>query len=200
MVVAVLALSLMLWPSTVLAHDHRDVGKYGFTVGFLNEPVALGQPNGVDLRVVDDAIRKPVEGVEKTLRVEILAGASSVQLDLTTIFRDPGHYTARFVPTAEGRYVFRFFGTIEGQRVDERFESGPGRFGEPERLVQFPVKVADAAALQQQVQQAQAEAAVAKAAADRAGGSGTAMGVVGIVVGALGLAAGGAALLRSRRT
>ncbi len=188
-------IAALLWPVAALAHDHRDVGKYAFTVGFLNEPVALGQPNGVDLRVMNDETEKPVEGVEKTLKVEITSGGKSIQLDLATIFQDPGHYTARFVPTAEGQYMFRFFGTVEAQPVDEKFESGPSRFGEPARLVQFPVNVPDAAALQQEVQQAQADAASAKEAASS---SGVVLGVIGIIVGAAGLAAGGAALMRKR--
>lgn len=196
--VALVALAA-LWPGLAAAHDHRDVGKYAFTVGFLNEPVALGQPNGVDLRVVEDESTKPVEGLEKTLKVEIASGGKSKQLDLTTMFRDPGHYTARFVPTAEGQYVFRFFGTVEGLQVNERFESGPGRFNEPQRLLQFPVEAPDAAALQQQVAQAQMDAAKAKTAADGAGMPGLIVGIIGIIVGAAGLAAGGAALMRSRR-
>lgn len=170
----------LIWPTGALAHDHRDVDRYAFTVGFLSEPVVLGQPNGVDLRVVDDGTEKPVEGLEKTLKVEITSGGKSIQLDLTTIFRDPGHYTARFVPTAEGQYVFRFFGAVEGLQVNERFESGPGRFNEPQRLVQFPLDAPDAAALQGRADQANSAAGTARLLA-----------IIGIMVGALGLAAGG---------
>src|SRR5688500_15819446 len=35
-----------------LAHGHVDVGEYSLTIGFLNEPALVGEPNAVSLEVV----------------------------------------------------------------------------------------------------------------------------------------------------
>ena len=34
-----------------LAHENRLIGKYKLTVGFLNEPALLNEPNSIDFRV-----------------------------------------------------------------------------------------------------------------------------------------------------
>ena len=126
--------------SAALAHDRRTVGQYQLVVGFLSEPTFTGQPNAVDLRVTDTAANRPVEGLEETLRVEIIAAGQSRTLKLRARFGQPGAYAADFVPTRTSTYVFRFFGKIGDRSIDERFESGPGRFEEPESMTdaQFP--------------------------------------------------------------
>jgi hypothetical protein len=47
------------------------------------------------------------------------------------------------LPTATGAYIFHIKGKIENLDVDEKFESGPGRFGdiEPTTALQYPNKV-----------------------------------------------------------
>jgi hypothetical protein len=45
------AIVAALLPFAVQAHDHREVGGYELTVGFLNEPAFEGEPNGVSLRI-----------------------------------------------------------------------------------------------------------------------------------------------------
>ena len=37
--------------ASVSAHEHRAVGNYELTVGFLNEPALLNEPNGLSLDV-----------------------------------------------------------------------------------------------------------------------------------------------------
>ncbi|MSQ11258.1 MAG: hypothetical protein EXR48_00940 [Dehalococcoidia bacterium] len=45
--VAVLVVATgVLWPALATAHEGREVGEYEFTVGFLNEPVALSPTRG----------------------------------------------------------------------------------------------------------------------------------------------------------
>jgi plastocyanin len=51
---AVVAL-VVLSASIAYAHDHRDVGEYAFTVGFIVEPAFEGLKNGVDLRVMKES-------------------------------------------------------------------------------------------------------------------------------------------------
>ena len=135
---ALLALSFSASPAQ--AHERRQVGPYTFAVGFLIEPAITGQANGVDLRVTETATNKPVEGLQDTLRVEVTAGGRSRAFKLRARFGQPGAYAADFVPTRASTYVFRFFGKIGDRSIDERFESGPNRFEEPEDIneVRFP--------------------------------------------------------------
>ena len=132
---------MVLAPSMALAHETREVSGYRFVAGWIGEPALEGQKNCVDLRITQ--ADKPVEGIEKTLQVEILHKASGVKktFALRTIFRDPGHYTADLIPTAPGQYEMRFFGKVGSTDVNETFISGPGRYGdiEPTTELSFPV-------------------------------------------------------------
>jgi hypothetical protein len=188
---ALLAVSLLL-PGVASAHEQRDVGSYHFVVGFLNEPSIVDQMNGLDLTITTTADKKPVEGAEKTLKAEVIVGGNAkvMPLPLAARFGMPGKYAAYFMPTAAGAYIFHISGTINGDTVDQRFESGPGRFDDVQPLapLQFPRKLADPADLQAQL-----------ASARSAASQGRALGIAGVVLGLIGLAAGGVALAAARR-
>lgn len=137
------------------AHERRTVaGAYTFVVGFLAEPVFLEEPNGIDLRITNAQTNEPVEGVEKTLKADMTVGGQTKTVDLRARFGQPGAYTADVIPTRGGTWTFRFYGDIQGTRIDERFESGPGRFNEPQPKseIQFPVKQPTVGELVEQVQ------------------------------------------------
>ncbi len=97
-----LLLAALLVPATASAHERRDLlgGKYQATVGFLNEPAYDGQLNGLDFRVVDKTQKtdagadKPVEGLEKTLKAQVLAQGKTMDLTLQARFGMPGSYAA----------------------------------------------------------------------------------------------------------
>lgn len=142
----VVASSLLIFAGTAAAHDRRMVGPYQFVVGFLSEPAFAGNTNGLDLRVTDTRVTpaKAVEGLEKTLTAEVQSGGlAPLGLTLTARFGTPGAYNGNFVPTAPGAYIFQIKGKIESLDVNERFESGPGRFNDVESTtaLQYPVKV-----------------------------------------------------------
>lgn len=206
LIVAVVA-ALLLTTGTAFAHERRDVGKYQFVVGFILEPAFEGQKNGVDFRVTNKETNQPVEGLEKTLQVEIthVPGNTSKEFPLRTIFRDPGHYTNDLIFTAPGEYRFRFFGTVEGVPVNETFESGPGRFNDMQSSadLQFPTKLPEVREVQAAVRGAQGTAQQAQDTAIKANDSASSartLAVVGIVVGALGIASGvGSAIVTSKR-
>ncbi len=190
------AIVLALIPSLVSAHGGREVGEYQFTVGFFVEPAFEGEKNGVDLRVRDHD-GEPIEGVEKTLEVEVIQGDQTVVMPLRAVFNDPGRYTADFFPTVAGQYTFRFFGTVGDLAVDESFTSEVDGFGsvEPTEKRQFPVRIVSGRELQSAVTGATDAAAdaddSASAAASRAN--------IALVLGALGLLAGGGSLVMSMR-
>lgn len=206
---ALLALSLIalnLWPAakTASAHERRTVGNYTFVVGFTGEPAFVEDKNGVSLRITRAANNAPVEGAEKTLKVEVSFGGQKRTFDLRAQFGQPGSYTADLIPTRAGAYTFRFFGSLDEQPIDETFVSGPGRFNDVQgrEELQFPERLPALGAVSRTAGEAQVAAEAARAAAQEArGGVGGArtLGLAGVVVGALGLATGAAALLLSRR-
>ena len=180
-----LALVLSLAGTGVaLAHESRVVGKYKFEVGFLNEPSLVNEVNSLDFSITVSDTAKPVEGVEKTLRAEVIYGASTMPLPLTARFDQPGEYNAVFIPTRPGSYIFHFIGQVEGTNVDEKFESGPGRFDDvtDTSSLQFPVKVPAPADMAAQLKSAQDLASSAQTLAYL----GIAVGVLGLIVGGLG--------------
>ena len=137
--------ALLLAPSAVLAHEHQSfrigTAEYEFTVGSLNEPVAVDDKTGVEVSIQkltpdahagvahedgdEHAASTPVTGLEKTLKVELIAGNQKKMLDLTTIFGQPGSYKAVFIPTVQTTYTYRFVGSIEGTAVDLSFTCNP---------------------------------------------------------------------------
>lgn len=192
------ALATVVWSGPALAHENRDVAdKYRFVVGWSTEPAYLGQRNGVDLTVTRKDNNEPVEGLEKTLQLELLFGGIKRQAELRAVFRQPGKYTADLIPTREGDYRFRFFGTVEGAPVDVTFDSADGKFDgvRATTAIQFPSAEASAGQLGQAVQAAEQQAVQAQAAARL----GQTLGAGGLIVGLLGLGVGGWALWRGRR-
>ena len=191
-----------------LAHETRDVGKYRVVVGFIVEPAFEGLKNGVDLRVTNTETQKPVEGLETTLQVEIthVPSKTSKTFALRTIFRDPGHYTADLIATAPGVYQMRFFGSVEGTAVNETFVSrgGGGGFNDMASSadLQFPERLPEIRELAGAIRGSQAIAQeardVALRAQDRASSANT-LAVTGIVLGAVGIAAAGFAMVALRR-
>ncbi len=104
-------------------------------IGSQNEPVFVDDKSGVDLFVYNpdpsDPMNsqakgsKPVEGLEKTVKVELSAGNKNMTLPLTPAFRDPGHYNAPFYPTVSTTFNYRIFGTINNTPVDITFTCVP---------------------------------------------------------------------------
>lgn len=185
-----------LAPATVSAHESRDLlnGKYQAVVRFLTEPTYQGQVNGLDLTITskfeqtEEGANKPIEGLEKTLKAQVLKDGRTLDLALQSRFGMPGKYAAYFQPTASGQYQFRVYGEIDGERLDEHFESGPGRFGDVQSLtpLQFPAAVP----------QVPADLQARLDAAESAAGNARAIGIVGLGVDLLGLGVGVASFLR----
>ena len=143
--IAVVVVSLGIFASPAAAHERRSIGPYTFVVGWIVEPAYVGTTNALDLTVTETATTKAVEGLEKTLTAEIIAGggAASKPLTIATRFGLPGKYEAQVVPTRVGDYTFHITGTVGSMTIDEKFESGPGRFGSIEDIapLQFPNRV-----------------------------------------------------------
>ena len=142
----VVATSFIAFAGTAAAHERRTIGPYQFVVGWLNEPAYVGLMNSLDLRVTDTRVTpaKAVEGLEKTLTAELQTGGlAPLALTVTARFGTPGAYNGYAMPTTTGTYTFHIKGKVENLDIDEKFESGPGRFGDIEATtaLQYPNKV-----------------------------------------------------------
>jgi hypothetical protein len=179
----------MLATGVASAHESRDVGDYQVVVGFIDEPVFVGQKSGFEFFVTKDD--QPVEGLEETLEAEVTKDGQTRELPLSARFGEAGAYQSVFFPTAAGAYTFHIFGAIDGNQIDESFTSSPEGFDEVEELSggQFPVQFP-----------AQAEL-VADA---EAGANASSQVTIALAVGAAGLLAGlvgiGLALAARRRS
>lgn len=200
-------LTLAITPAA--AHEQRTVGTVQLTVGWQHEPTYVGELNAVQL-FVHDATGKPIDDLGDPPTLEVTVSTSSETshpLTLNPSF-DPdtglgthGEFDASIIPTTPGTYRFHFTGTVAGQKVDQTFTSSDSTFDNVVNptAVEFPAKQPSAAELVAGVQRVQSRAG---SALDRANSAhddaGTAMllAVIGIVVGAAGLAIGVWARLR----
>ncbi len=174
-----LAAALPALSGTALAHGKLTVGDYDLEIGFRVEPAVAGQPNGLDLTVTNTKTGKPVTGLEKTLQVEIIHGASRRTLRLYPQETD-GQYSADVLPAVDGDYTWHIFGTLESTPVDVSMTSGANTFDPvvaPGDLA-FPAAPPSAA-------QALAEAQTSLAV----GIGGVVVGLIGVVIGLLALRA-----------
>ena len=163
-----------------------------------------------------EGVAVPVEGLEGSLQVEVthVATDASRIIDLQAAWGDPGHYVAGLIPTASGVYEFRVFGTIEETNIDETFVSqgGGGDFDDiqssselqfPEQLPEMREVVSAVQGARNIAQQAQDTALAVQAEGTNAGGGGTGLAIVALIIGIAGavLGAGGVFLaLRARQT
>jgi hypothetical protein len=142
---AVIVSSFAFNTNVALGHERRAVGPYTFVVGWINEPSYVNLLNSLDLTVTETNGGKAVEGLEKTLKADLTFGGSSQAQPLTIAARFglPGKYSGYVMPTKVGDYTFHITGMVGAMNVDEKFESGPGRFGSIESTdpLQYPQKV-----------------------------------------------------------
>ena len=142
---AIAALLMTLSPQLALAHAHYTFqvdGKiYQFAVGSLNEPLIVDDKSGLDLTVTQGggmptmgpdgdmdgppAAGVPVDGLDKTLKVEMIAGGQKKVMDLTPTWGKPGAYKTTFFPTVQTTFTYRLFGTLNNVPVDLSFTCNP---------------------------------------------------------------------------
>lgn len=172
------------------AHGHIHVGDYELTIGFVNEPAYQGEPNGLDLRVVNTTNDQPVSGLAESLQAEVIYGASKREVTLRSRFGQEGAYIADLLPTVAGDYTWHIWGEIEGTPVDVTMTSSPDTFSsvQSKDAVSFPAAEPLAADMM-------------SAAADAAQNAQLALivGIVGIVLGAIGTVVGLLGLRAARR-
>ena len=190
-------LVLLILPALALAHERRTIGDYELVVGWLDEPAFVDDANKVDLRVTNVQTNEPVEGLEKTVKLEVTYGGRSKTFDLKPRFGQRGAYVAELLPTRTGDYVFRFTGTVNGMPLDAKFDSADGKFNgvQAKTEIAFPEPSVATSQLQQRVAGVSSSVEATQASAQTA----LVIGSVGVILGLLGLIAGGLAWATARR-
>jgi hypothetical protein len=210
----------LLAAAPAAAHVVEHAGPYTLEIGWQDEPTYVGAPNGVQV-IVHDARDKPVDDLKTDdLKVVVSTGGQQSDelafepgFDLEEGFGTPGEYNAAILPTAPGDYTFHITGTIKGTKVDVTVTSSDETFDSVKGTsdVEFPTKLPTLPEIvtrldrlnarvgtptggptQAAVDAAEARAADARQAADRAL-------VAGLGVGALGVVAAAVAILMAYR-
>jgi hypothetical protein len=209
----------------VAAHSIQDAGQYRLAIGWQREPTFTGVVNAVQVIVTNSAGKAVDDLGADDLKVVVSTnGEQSDPLSFDPSF-DPdtglgthGEYDAAIMPTAPGDYTFHLTGSIHGEKVDFTVTSGDQTFDtvKDPTSIQFPTKLPTLTDLTTRITQVDARvtaaqgagssgqaaidaaagaAASAQSAADRALAVGAGLGILGIVLGAIGIVLA----LRSRR-
>jgi hypothetical protein len=165
----------------VAAHEAREVAGYSIEVGFIAEPVFVGDRSGLEFLVHKGDTG--VEGLEKTVKAEVTKDGQTRQLELTAREGDPGAYESVFIPTVAGPYTFHLTGAIESNAIDESFTSSATGFDEVQESSagQFPVQFPSEAQVVADVKAAK-DASTQVTIALALGGLGLVVGVVALGV------------------
>ena len=182
----------------VAAHEHRTVGHYDMTVGWVDEPTYIGSKNAVQL-FLHDGSGKPVNDLGDTLKVEVIFGDQKTSplgldpaFDLEEHFGTPGEYRAAVIPTRPGNYTFHFVGSIKGQKVDQSFTTSEKTFDPVKDAaeIEFPAKDPSAADLATRVDRLNPRIDAAQQSVGQARTLAISVIVLGALVLVVGLAAG----------
>jgi hypothetical protein len=198
---ALAAATLLSLPGIASAHEEEKVGKVTLEVGWVQEPVFAGLPNGVEVSIRMGA--EPVEEAALTVVVVFGDPDSTTRTDplpLDPVDDAPGEYRAFVIPTRPGTYTFEITGKAGGKKIDEIFTSGERSFDEvlnPSEA-QFPEQDPTQGELAERLERIDARIAelrtqVAALGEDDGGSGPTVLGIVGILLGgiALGVAVSG---------
>lgn len=148
------ATGALLWAliagTIVYAHVVKQAGPYTVEIGWQHEPTYVGEANGVQV-IVHDADDQPITdlGTDDLKVVVSTSGQQTSELtfepgfDLEEGDGNPGEYNAPIMPTAPGDYTFHLTGAIHGEPVDITVASSDETFdtvrGTAE--IQFPTKL-----------------------------------------------------------
>lgn len=227
---------LALVPVLASAHE-RDTytiggANYQFVVGSIGEPLVVDDKSGLDLTVskcytaaceptmgddgdMDGPAGTPVNDLDGSLKVEMIAGNQKKTMDLSPQFGVDGAYKTTFYPTLATTFSYHITGMIENTPVDLTFTCVPegatkaaantnpvklsdavtqtshsGSFGCPitKDDLGFPQNTTSFASVNDAIKNAESQSGNAKTLAE-----------VALTVGAIGLAMGAFAVLRRRK-
>ncbi len=148
----IIFLTLMIFTfSFGFAYGHTvdSVGEYRLEIGWMNEPVVSGETNGIELYVShlkkdiplkDQPFEKGIEGLEKSLKIQLVYDTENIILPLAADHNIPGKYYAFVDPTKAGYYQANVLGNIGETSVS--ISMHPPKVDERSYL-EFPIKVTE---------------------------------------------------------
>ena len=142
-ILAFLMISPLLM-TNAFAHQADAVGDYRIEIDWKNSPPVAGESNSIRVYVsiLDKSLEpadqdfvstKGVEGLKKTLKIELIVEQEKIILPLQPVSGIPGMYEAVITPTFTGYSQLNILGTINDTKVS---------------LALHPVKVEDPSSLQ----------------------------------------------------
>ena len=187
------------------AHVAKSFGPVDIEMGFGTEPAYAGQPNSVYLGITKNG--KPVVDLTDTLKVTVSFGTASIQLPLVPNFEvggdgTPGDYRAWFIPSQPGPYTFHVSGTVDGTKVVWIATSSPSTFDTVQDPSDASFPKVTAPTNQQLADLMTAQTARLQASvndADSAAKTARTVGLIGVVLGAIGVITGIGALSIARK-
>ncbi len=174
------ALVLFGTVQSAFAHDKVIIDDYKIVVGWVNEPVIVGERNALLFIVTKNDV--PVDGLEATLDIEVSFAGRTFLGDLKPS-ATVGEYTTELFPTAKGQYEVRISGMLEDTEID--VTASPEEVLSA-RILQFPESVPETREIEQQLTEMQAQLERAQLF----GNIGTATGVLGTLTGVVGIILG----------
>lgn len=138
-------------PTSAFAHERRTIGggKYDVVVGWDVEPAYQDLKNGASIRISQAGSNPsvPVEGADKTLKVQIRQGAATREFPLRAVFGQPGYYVADIIPNRAGDYEWTFVGSIGDAQINDTFDTADGKFNSVQSAaaLEFPLAAHDPA-------------------------------------------------------
>jgi hypothetical protein len=126
------------------AHTVDSVGEYRLEIGWMNEPVVSGETNGIELYVSpfdssipieDQEFRDGINGLEKTLKMQLVLKDDKITLPLKADHNIPGKYYAFVDPTVSGFYQANILGEIKDTTIS--LSMHPPKVNERE-YIEFP--------------------------------------------------------------
>jgi hypothetical protein len=213
---AIAATLAVLWGLFVVniafAHVVKQAGPYTLEIGWQHEPTYVGEANGVQV-IIHDADDQAITDLgTDDLKVVVSTGGQQTGeltfepgFDLAEGDGNPGEYNAPIMPTAPGDYTFHLTGTIHDEPVDITVVSSDETFdtvrGTAE--IQFPTKlpgVAEIVTRLDRIDQRLADSGgPTQAAVDAAQRRADLALILGGGLGFLGIVAGIASLMATRR-
>ena len=142
--IAALLISPLLL-SSAFAHQSDSVGDYRIEIDWKNKPIVTGESNAIIVYVSEmdnskEAAEQPfdpvkgIEGLRKTLKIQLVVDTESITLPLQTT-DVPGKYESPITPTFSGWSQLNFIGKINEQNVNLALH--PLKVEEQE-VLQFP--------------------------------------------------------------
>lgn len=107
-------------------HTLDSVGEYRLEIGWMNEPVVSDETNGIellvsplkpDLDLKNQVFENGVEGLEKSLKMQLVFEDQKIILPFKPDHNLPGKYYAFVNPTKAGYYQANILGTIGDTNV-----------------------------------------------------------------------------------